>query len=128
MKEEPLLLLSDKLKLVNPVVLIDYVIIILGDDYMTKKRQRREFTEEFKQQMVQLYNNGKSKADINREYDLTPSALNRWIQRYNATGSTKEADNRTPEEAELIKLRKELQQLRMENDILKQAALIFGRK
>lgn len=95
---------------------------------MTKKRQRREFTEEFKQQMVQLYNNGKSKADINREYDLTPSALNRWIQRYNATGSTKEADNRTPEEAELIALRKKLKQLEMENDILKQAALIFGRK
>ncbi|WP_339040681.1 hypothetical protein [Spiroplasma endosymbiont of Apeira syringaria] len=28
----------------------------------------------------------------------------------------------------LIKLRKELKQLRMENDILKQAALIIGRK
>ena len=95
---------------------------------MTQRRPKREFTEEFKQQMVQLYNSGKSKADINREYDLTPSALNRWIQRINATGSTKEADNRSPEENELLKLRKENQQLKMENDILKQAALIFGRK
>ncbi|MFR9535002.1 MAG: IS3 family transposase [Rikenellaceae bacterium] len=95
---------------------------------MTKRRERREFTEDFKQQMVRLYNSGKSKTEISREYDLTPSALNRWIQRINKTGSTKEADNRTSEEAELIKLRKELQQLQMENDILKQAALIFGRK
>ncbi len=95
---------------------------------MTKRRERREYTEEFKQQMVRLYNSGKSKTEISREYDLTPSALNRWIQRFNKTGSTKEADNRTPEETELIKLRKELQQLQMENDILKQAALIFGRK
>jgi len=44
------------------------------------------------------------------------------------TGSFKTADNRTPEENEMISLKKELQQLRMENDILKQAALIMGRK
>ena len=78
--------------------------------------------------MVKLYNSGKPKADIVREYDLTASALNRWIQRINETGSTKESDNRSPEENELLKLRKENQQLKMENDILKQAALIFGRK
>ena len=95
---------------------------------MTTPRPKREFTEEFKNQMVKLYNSGKPRVDIAREYDLTPSALNRWIQRINATGSPKEADNRTPEENELIKLRKINQQLMMENDILKQAALIFGRK
>lgn len=95
---------------------------------MTKRREKREFTEEFKQQMVKLHNSGKPRVDINREYDLTPSALNRWIQRINATGSTKESDNRSPEDNELLKLRKENQQLKMENDILKQAALILGRK
>lgn len=95
---------------------------------MTKRREKREYTEEFKQQMVKLHNSGKPRVDINREYDLTPSALNRWIQRINATGSTKESDNRSPEDNELLKLRKENQQLKMENDILKQAALILGRK
>jgi len=34
MKEEPLLLLSDLWKLINQVVLIDYIIIILGGSYM----------------------------------------------------------------------------------------------
>ena len=34
----------------------------------------------------------------------------------------------TEEEKELIRLKKENQQLRMENDILKQAALILGEK
>ena len=95
---------------------------------MTERRQKREFTDEFKNQMVKLYNSGKQKSEIIREYDLVPSALNNWIKRINATGSSKEADNRTPEENELIKLRKINQQLMMENDILKQAALIFGRK
>ena len=95
---------------------------------MNDKKERRTHSEEFKQQIVQLYNIGKSKAEICREYDLAHSLLDRWIKRINATGSTRERDNRTPEEIELLKLRKENKQLKMENDILKQAALIFAQK
>lgn len=91
-------------------------------------RQRRTFTSEFKLQMVKLYENGKSRADIAREYDITPSALDRWIKNHQETGSFKAEDNRSQEENELLELRKEVQRLRMENDILKQAALIMGRK
>ena len=94
---------------------------------MTKK-QRRTFTPEFKEQMVKLYESGKPKNDIMKEYDLTPTAFNSWIKRSQTTGSFSEKDNRSPEENELIKVKKENQQLRMENDILKQAALILGRK
>ena len=89
---------------------------------------RRVFTDEFKRQMVQLYGSGKPRKDILREYSLTPSALDRWIKQQQTSGSFKEKDNRTPEERELIPLRKENKQLLMENDILKQAALILGRK
>ena len=95
---------------------------------MTEKRAKRVYTEEFKNQLVQLYNSGKAKSEIIREYDLTPSAFGKWISRINVTGSSREADNRTPEQEELLKLRKENQKLKMENDILKQAALIMGRK
>ncbi len=94
---------------------------------MTKKA-RRTFTAEFKQQMVQLYLNGKPRKDIIREYELTPSALDKWIKQHQTSGSFKESDNLTPKQQELNKLRKELKQLQMENDILKQAALILGRK
>lgn len=90
--------------------------------------KRRTFTSEFKKQMVQLYENGKSRADIVEEYDLTASALDRWIKQFQTSGSFSEKDNRSPEENELIALRKEIQRLKMENDILKQAALIMGRK
>ena len=48
--------------------------------------------------------------------------------RYNTSGWFNVNDNRTEEEIELIKLRKQLKQLEMENDILKQAALILARK
>jgi hypothetical protein len=63
-----------------------------------------------------------------KQYNLTPSALDCWISQSSKNGSFKTKDNRTPEENELIALRKELKQLRMENDILKQAALIMARK
>ena len=91
-------------------------------------RPRRTFTEEFKNQIVQLYHSGKRKCDITREYDIVSSMLDRWIEQAETTGSFKEKDNRTPEEQGLIELRKKLAQLEMENDILKQAALIMGRK
>lgn len=92
------------------------------------KQQRRTFTAEFKKQMVELYENGKSRAAIVEEYDLTASALDRWIKQAQTTGSFKEKHNRSIEDNELIALRKENQRLKMEVDILKQAALIMGRK
>ena len=48
---------------------------------MTLRREKREFTDEFKEQMVKLFNSGKLRSEIAREYDLTPSALNNWIRR-----------------------------------------------
>ena len=70
------------------------------------KRTRRTFSQEFKQQIVNLYLAGKPRVEIIREYE----------------------DNLTPEQKELLERRKRNQQLEMENDILKQAALIFGRR
>ena len=95
---------------------------------MSNRRPRREFTEQFKQQCVNLYNAGKPRAEIIKEYDLTSSAFSKWIVQLKNTGSFKEADNFSDEKKALLKLEKENKQLRMENDILKQCALILGRK
>jgi transposase len=92
------------------------------------KKERRTFSAEFKAQMVGLYQSGKPRKDIIREYDLTPSSLDKWVRQSEQSGSFKEKDNRSAEELELIQLRKETKRLLMENDILKQAALIMGRK
>ncbi len=92
------------------------------------RRPRRTYSDEFKNQLVQLYLNGKRKCDIIREYDISSSLLDKWIKQATSTGSFKEKDNRSEEEQELIQLRKKVKQLEMENDILKQAALILGRR
>lgn len=95
---------------------------------MQGRRPMRQYSEEFKHQMVGLYHAGKPAAEICREYELTRSAFRNWVKRIDATGSSRIADNRSEEEKELITLRKENKQLRMENDVLKQAALIFARR
>ncbi len=93
-----------------------------------QKRKPRKYTDEFKKQLVDLYHSGKRRCDICRKYDISTSVFDKWVKQSDNSGSFHEKDNRTLEQKELIKLRKENQQLKMENDILKQAALILGRK
>ena len=76
-----------------------------------KNRPRWNFTEEFKEQIVQLYLSGKSKADIQKEYDLYPSTLNHWIKQHQNTGSFKMSDNLKDFEKELKELGKQNKQL-----------------
>lgn len=93
-----------------------------------ERRKKREYTDDFKKQMVTLDTSGKPASEIIKEYDLTPSTFYKWVKQYTDSGTFQEKNNQTPEQIALSKLEKENSQLRMENDILKQAALIMGRK
>jgi len=85
------------------------------------------YTEEFKQRIVELHKNGKSINDISKEYGMAKQSVSNWNKQYKISGSFKAADNLSSDEKELRQLRKENKKLRMEVDILKQAALILGR-
>jgi len=92
---------------------------------MTRKR----YDEDFKKQLVKIYNQGNhSYRDLSDEYGVSAPAIRSWVKRYNNSNSFDIDDNRTEEEEELIQLRKKVKQLEMENDILKQAALLLGKK
>ncbi len=91
------------------------------------KRKRRSFAEEFKEQIVKLYQSGKKVVELSRDYELSEQQNYRWIQEYEGSSSFKAVDNRSDEKIELIRLRKEVQHLKMENDVLKQGALIKAR-
>ena len=95
---------------------------------MADPKHPRHYDEAFKRQIVQSCESGKPSREIRAEYDIARSTLQRWVQGIRNSGSTKAADNRTPEQNELIELRKRNRQLEMEVDVLKQAALIFARK
>ena len=95
---------------------------------MADPKHPRHFTDEFKRQIVKPINAGKPKSDVMREHDPCKSAVDRWVKAMNASGSPRAADNRTPERNRIIELERENKRLRMEADVLKQAALVFARK
>lgn len=86
------------------------------------------FTDEFKKQIVALYNNGKSVRNLSKEYGPSTASIYIWINQSKNTGSFRMKDNLTEEEIKFAEQEKTIKRLKMENDILKQAALIMGRK
>ena len=93
-----------------------------------KRRPRRSFTEEFKASAVRLVlDQGKSVAAAARDLDLTASALQHWVNQARADRSKGKTGLTTAEREELAKLRKDVRELRMERDILKEAAVLFAK-
>lgn len=88
----------------------------------------RYYTDEFKKKIVELRKNGKPLLDIAKEYGIARSSISTWMGQYENSGKFNIKDNLSDSEKELRALRKENKQLLMENDILKQAALIMARK
>jgi transposase len=91
-------------------------------------KSTKRYTDEFKKQIVELKSKGRSTADLVREYGVTKQSVNVWVKQFANSGSFKATDNLTETEKQLKLALKENRHLRMENDILKQAALILGRK
>ena len=80
------------------------------------------YTKEFKQQAVQLFeNSGKSKTQIARDLGISDSALSKWCKEFGERGE--EAfpgkGHQTAVEEENRRLRREIEILRQERDILK---------
>jgi transposase len=90
----------------------------------------KTYNEEFKLKLVQLYNAGKSVQELCDEFEVKSKTLYAWIKKYNTTDKdTLQAKPQvTDAEIEIIRLKKILEEKEMELDILKQAALIMGRK
>ena len=95
---------------------------------MADPKHPRHYEEAFKRQIVQSCESGKPSREIRAEYDIARSTLQRWVQGIRNSGSTKAADNRTPEQNEPVELRKRNRQLEMEVDVSEQAAPVFARK
>jgi transposase len=87
---------------------------------------RRSFTPDFKQNAVDLCRrSGKSECQVAREVGIPQSTLNRWMRQ--AAGQPAGAKSFVAAE-ELKLLRRELDQVRMERDILKKAVAFFAKE
>ena len=93
------------------------------------RRPRRRFDDDFKAQAVRLVlDEGKSIGAVARDLDLTETALRDWVQRARANRTRGRTGLTTAEREELTQLRKENRQLRLEREILKNAAAFFAKE
>ena len=89
-------------------------------------KERRHYTEEFKREAVELWvKSGKSACDMENELGITNNLLYRW-KRVLAKKDRAKADGSADQAAELQRLRRELELVKQERDILKKAVGIFS--
>jgi transposase len=79
----------------------------------------RKYDDEFKQQAVRKILDGQSVAAVSRELGVAESLLHKWKRA--------KINSSSDSEKEVLELKKKLREVEMERDILKKAALIFGR-
>jgi len=79
----------------------------------------RKYDDEFKREAVRKIHDGQKVASLSRELGVSENQLHAWKKRY--------FESSTDAEKELTVLKKRLREVEMERDILKKAAMIFGR-
>ena len=78
--------------------------------------------------IVELKQSGMWTKDISEEYDLGSSMISRWCREYKSkSGDLSKKKVLSSEELELRALRKELNDVKLERDILKKAVSIFSK-
>jgi transposase len=98
------------------------------EDSMSKSQPI--YSKEFKQEAVRLFEtSGKSKTQIARDLGISDSALSKWCKEYGNLGEDAfpGKGHQIPIEEENKKLRREVEILRQEREILKKALSIFTR-
>lgn len=95
------------------------------------KKTRKQYTPEFRTQAVELVQAGRPVLEVARDFEIETSCLYAWIRKakkqseqvgskgVRAVGEESAAD-------ELLRLRRENADLRLDNAILKKAAIILG--
>jgi transposase len=94
-------------------------------------KTRPPYAPEFRHQMVELVRAGRDPEDLAREFEPTAQSIRNWVAQADRSEG-RQADNQArisaAEREELIKLRREVRQLRLERDILSKAAAWFARE
>jgi transposase len=88
-------------------------------------KTRPPYSPEFRRQMVDLVRAGRTPEDLSREFEPTAQSISNWVVQADKQEGRREekSDGLTAAERdELVRLRRENKQLRLERDILSRAA------
>jgi transposase len=93
---------------------------------------RKRYTAEFKAQAIGLVGLGKPVSDVARDLEISEGVLYAWVRRGSPAAQLGSAgwraEGEEPAADEVRRLRREITHLKLENDILKKAAVILGSK
>ena len=95
---------------------------------MSNIKGKRQYTKEFKLEAVELLkSSGKPATAIARDLGIPNDALSRWKRELEDTDKKAFTGHGNVRDEELMRLRKECADLKMERDILKKAVAIFSK-
>ena len=103
----------------------------LSPEVLLMPKTRAPYTPEFRRQMVDLVRAGRDPDELAREFEPTAQSIRTWaVQADRQEGRREEAmpGLAAAERDELVRLRRENRQLRVERDILSKAAAWFARE
>ena len=90
-------------------------------------RSRREFTPEYKDEAVKLViTTGRAVATVARELGITEASLGRWVTAFKTRNETGQTGVTESERGELVRLRKENADLKLDRAFLKKASIFFA--
>lgn len=94
-------------------------------------QKRKTFSREFKLEAVRLLDRGeKAAADLARELGVRRNQLYKWKEQFGAKGEAAfpGRGRRPQQDEEIVRLKRELERVKEERDILKKAALYFAKE
>jgi transposase len=91
-------------------------------------RTRPPYAPEFRQQIVELYRAGRSISELAREFEPSAQSIGQWIKQAELDTGQRKDGLTTQEKEELVRLRRELKQVKLEREILAKAAAWFARQ
>lgn len=98
---------------------------------MAKEKSRRHFSKEYKKNAVKLVTEkGMSVSKVAKDLDIHPGMLHMWRKLFFDKGNDAFAGkgDLKHEDAELKRLKKELEDVKEERDILKKALAVFSKQ
>lgn len=86
-------------------------------------RNVKSYTQEYKNTIVDLFNSGKTYAEISNEYGVPKTTVRQWV---NKTNNKENNDKANENIADIKAMKKKMAMLEQENEILKKALSIFA--
>jgi transposase len=91
-------------------------------------KSRRSYPPEFRRQLVEVVQAGRSPEELAREFEPTAQSIRNWVAQAARDAGRGDGGLTTVEREELGRLRRENRQLRLEREILSKAAAWFARE